>query len=303
MKELLQKLVKETNVSWLEYADDYQSDCAYIYFWSETLDIDSPDCGEFFGAGLSASLDFVEAEEMTAMAEDSETIRNFWQDKKWQWVKFWDATRLIKAVEGVEEEEERAMKVLEDPIKGKFIEFAKPWIDIEDEEAFIPFSKKHYEAFKDAWIIEIRKAAPTDEDIFGNIWNLDASPDPVDDIKEEDEPESEEEESKPVKEQLIFAGSTAWVSEITGEIKLSKNSPGEDWMLIESVNTGDTGEAGEILFVPSVLEGVSDWWIGLGNSESDIDQVSKTKIIISGAGEYSKSWYADISLLKIKKAT
>jgi len=305
MKELLQKLVIDTNVPWLEYADDYQSDCAYIYFWSETLheaDCDeSPDCGEFFGAGLSASLDFVEAEEMTAMAEDRETIRNFWQDKKWQWVKFWDATMLIKAVEGADEEEERAMKVLEDPIKGRFIEFAKPWIDFEDEESLKSFSKKHYQAFKDAWIIEMRKEAPTDEDIFGNIWNLDASPDPVDDIKEEDEPESEEEESKPVKEQLIFAGSTAWVSEITGEIKLSKNSPGEDWMLIESVNTGDTGEDGEILFVPSVLEGVRDWWIGLGNPESDLDQVSKTKIIISGAGEYSKSWLRRYFFVKDKE--
>jgi hypothetical protein len=72
-------------------------------------------------------------------------------------------------------------------------------------------------------------------------------------------------------------------------------------MLIESVNTGDTGEDGEILFVPSVLEGVSDWWIGLGNSESDIDQVSKTKIIISGAGEYSKSWLRRYFFVKDKE--
>ena len=90
------------------------------------------------------------------------------------------------------------------------------------------------------------------------------------------------------------------MSEVNGDIKLSKKSPGEDWLLIESVNTGHTGDDGEILFVPSVLEGAIDWWIGLGNSDSDIKRVSKTKIIISGAGDFSKSWLRRYFFVKDK---
>jgi hypothetical protein len=91
-----------------------------------------------------------------------------------------------------------------------------------------------------------------------------------------------------------------WVNELDGEIKSSKKDPGEDWMLIESVNTGHTGDDGEILFVPSVLEGVIDWWIGLGHFATDINRVSKTKIIISGAGEFSNSWIRRYFFVKDK---
>ncbi|MDC0623691.1 hypothetical protein OAO86_01000 [Euryarchaeota archaeon] len=91
-----------------------------------------------------------------------------------------------------------------------------------------------------------------------------------------------------------------WVNELDGEIKSSKKDPGEDWMLIESVNTGHTGYDGQTLFVPSVLEGVIDWWIGLGHFATDINRVSKTKIIISGAGEFSNSWIRRYFFVKDK---
>lgn len=295
MKELMAKLLNDTNVPWLEYADDYQSDCAFIYFWFENLDPEAKEGGAFFKAGLDASPDY-------QWGSDAD-----WLNKKWQWVKFWDAALLMqgsgswdRAASGDNTDVESVIENLEVPIENKFIEFAKPWIDVKDVDALEEFYNKHWESFKTAWITEIRKNAPTDEDIFGSIWNLDASPDPVDDIQEDDPEDPEEEEIKPVREKLIFGGSTAWVNEDDGEIKLSKNSPGEDWMLIESVNTGHTGDDGEILFVPSVLEGAIDWWTGLGNPDSDITRVSKTKIIIAGAGDYSKSWLRRYFFVKDK---
>ena len=322
IKKMMAKLLKDTNAPWLEYADDYQSDCAFIYFWfnnlaksgAEGLDNEADD---FFKAGLDASPDyqggvdiwFKAAGPKGARPKNGPTIiREFWADKKWQWVKFWDATDIASAPSTADEfrKEHREFgqtvrTVLEAPIETKFLEFAEPWIDVKDSKALKEFYNKYYdEAFKKAWITEIRKAAPTDEDIFGNIWNLDASPDPVDDIKEEDEPEDQDEKITTIEEKLTFGGRTAWVNEIDGEIKLSKNSPGDAWMLIESVNTGDIGADGEILFVPSVLEGVKDWWIGLGHSDSDINTLSKTKIIIAGAGDYSKSWLRRYFFVKDK---
>ena len=291
-KKMMAKLLKDTNAPWLEYADDYQSDCAFIYFWFNNLDTKSSEGGAFFEAGIDTSPDYQWASD------------NSWLDKKWQWVKFWDAAIIMQGSEHVDKELLKYLDSvqinLEVPIESKFLDFAKPWIDIKDSKALEVFQKKHYYAFKTAWITEIRKNAPTDEDIFGNIWNLDASPDPIEEIEEEDEPEDQDEKITTIEEKLTFGGRTAWVNEIDGEIKLSKNSPGDAWMLIESVNTGDIGADGEILFVPSVLEGVKDWWIGIGHSDSDINTLSKTKIIISGAGDYSKSWLRRYFFVKDK---
>lgn len=327
IKTLMAKMLKDTNAPWLEYADDYQSDCAFLYFWFKNLDPTSSEGGDFFKAGIDTSPEYqgawtlrgphgIQRDEngyfakTTRYAGDLNHLNwmeqqfNFWSDKKWHWIKFWDAAIIMEGSDHMDKDLEANIEflqtILEDPIKSKFIAFADPWIDTNDTKALDEFRKQHYSAFKAAWITEVRKGAPTDEDIFGNIWNLDASPDPVDDIKE-DEPEDQEDgEIIPIEDRLHFGGSTAWVSEVSGNIKLSKNRPGEDWMLIESVNTGHTGDDGEILFVPSVLEGVEDWWKGLGNSDSDIKRVSKTKIIISGAGVFSKSWLRRYFFVKDK---
>jgi len=308
------KLLKDTNAPWLEYADDYQSDCAFLYFWFDNLDPTSSEGDDFFKAGLDASPDyqggvdiwFKAAGPKGARPKNGPTIiREFWADKKWQWVKFWDATDIASAPSTADEfrKEHREFgqtvrTVLEAPIETKFLEFAEPWIDVKDSKALKEFYNKHWEAFKTAWIREMRDTAPTDEDIFGDIWNLDASPDPTDEIKD-DEPEDQDEKPVRPKDELSLGGTPAWVSEVNGEIKLSKNSPGDEWILIESVNTGVV-KNGEILFVPSYLEGAIDWWIGLGNSESDIKRVSKTKIIISGAGDFSKSWLRRYFFVKDK---
>jgi hypothetical protein len=293
IKKMMAKLLKDTNSSWLEYADDYQSDCAFLYFWFNNLDNESTEGREFFQAGLDASPDW-----QWALQNESETgVQEFWLDKKWEWIKFWDASNIMKHSVDSSENVKLVHRILEVPIGLKFIDFAKPWIDIKDPDALNEFNKKYYTVFREEWIKAIRVEAPSDEDIFGNIWNLDASPDPVDDIKEDPD---QDEEIIPAEYRVNFGGSIAWVNEVDGEIKLSKNSPGEDWMFIESVNTGDKGVDGEILFVPNVLEGVRDWWVGLGNSDSDINHISKTKIIISGAGEYSKSWLRRCFFVKDK---
>jgi len=328
IKELLAKLLKDTNEPWLEYADDYQSDCAFIYFWfnnfneaSEEFDFDRfgevvgenwwldrcQTIDDFFKAGLDASPDYQRAVEISSIPIPNITtkVRDFWADKKWQWVKFWTATDVASTDSGGEEFRKDHRKftrsvrtILESPIESKFVEFADPWVDVKDTDALEEFHNKHWEAFKTAWIREMMATAPTDGDIFGDIWNLDAPSDPTDDIKDD---ELEDQDEKPVqpKDELSLGGTPAWVSEVDGEIKLSKNSPGDEWILIESVNTGVIKD-GEILFVPSYLEGAVDWWIGLGNSESDIKRISKTKIIISGAGDFSKSWLRRYFFVKDK---
>lgn len=324
IKELLAKLLKDTNEPWLEYADDYQSDCAFIYFWFNNFNEASEEFArtestvggnwwldrcqtidDFFKAGLDASPDYQGAVEIWTAQSDPTIVREFWADKKWQWVKFWTATDVASAIVDGEEfrkdhrEFTRSVRtILESPIESKFVEFADPWVDVKDPIALKEFYAKHYVDFRKAWIREMMATAPTDGDIFGDIWNLDASPDPTDDIKD-DEPEDLDEKPVESKEELSLGGTPAWVSEVNGEIKLSKNSPGDEWILIESVNTGVVKD-GEILFVPSYLEGAVDWWIGLGNSESDIKRVSKTKIIISGAGDFSKSWLRRYFFVKDK---
>ena len=61
IKKMMEKLLKDTNAPWLEYADDYQSDCAFIYFWFDNLDTESSECEAYFNAGLAASPDYQEA--------------------------------------------------------------------------------------------------------------------------------------------------------------------------------------------------------------------------------------------------
>ena len=312
IKELLAKLLKDTNEPWLEYADDYQSDCAFIYFWFNNLAQASAEglhheADKFFETGLNTSPDYQGAVIAEAAKADPTIIREFWADKKWQWVKFWEATDIASIPDtadggGFRKEHRKYIRavrtILEAPIESKFIEFADPWVDVKDTDALEEFHNKHWEAFKTAWIREMMATAPTDGDIFGDIWNLDAPSDPTDDIKD-DEPEDQDEKPVRPKYELSLGGTPAWVNEVNGEIKLSKNSPGDEWILIESVNTGVIKD-GEILFVPSYLEGAVDWWIGLGNSESDIKRLSKTKIIISGAGDFSKSWLRRYFFVKDK---
>jgi hypothetical protein len=295
IKEMMAKMLRDTNAEWLEYADDYQADCAFLYFWFDNLDPTSSEGGDFFEAGLKASPDYQEAENtlIVEVSSHPSTAREFWKDKKWQWLKFWDAANYMGRSEHptkeLKEKIDVVREVLEVPLKSKFIAFATPWVDVKDPKALEEFHNKHWKAFKTAWIDEMRKAAPTDEDIFGSIWHLDASPDPVNDI-EEDAPDDPDEVHEDLREKLTLGGRNAWVNEVTGEISLSKNSPGDDWFSPISINTGFYDEYGESILVPSVLEGAIDWWTAIGNSESDITRVSKTKIIISGAGEYSKSW-------------
>jgi hypothetical protein len=138
MKEMLAKMLNDTNVPWLEYADDYQSDCAFIYFWFENLDPEAKEGFAFFEAGLNASPDYGWGSEVD------------WLDKKWQWVKFWDAAIMMQGSGSYSPNS--VILNLEVPIETKFIEFAKPWIDVKDTDALEEFHNKHWESFKTACI-------------------------------------------------------------------------------------------------------------------------------------------------------
>ena len=85
-----------------------------------------------------------------------------------------------------------------------------------------------------------------------------------------------------------------YVNVLDGEIKSFEKGeePGyydEDWYWVTGVGTGDVGFDGTVLAVVNTIEGVIDWWIGLGHFATDINRVSKTKIIISGAGKFINS--------------
>ena len=178
--------------------------------------------------GLDASPDYQRAVEIWTAQSDPTIVREFWADKKWQWVKFWTATEVASAdciSHGFQKDHRKFTRsvrtILESPIESKFIEFADPWVDVKDTDALEEFHNKHWEAFKTAWIREMMATAPTDGDIFGDIWNLDAPSDPTDDIKD-DEPEDQDEKPVRPKYELSLGGTPAWVNEVNGEIKLSK---------------------------------------------------------------------------------
>ena len=72
----------------------------------------------------------------------------------------------------------------------------------------------------------------------------------------------------------------------TGEIALLKESPtyGSDWVMIMPYNTGSTDRQGQPLVVPSVLEGVAEWWYQSGNRREDIIYEDSTTLrILKGA--------------------
>lgn len=302
-KKLLIKLFDDTNHDWIWYADEFQSECAFIYLWEANLDWEDPQVDKYFSEGVENMPVYQKAlknyEETSQLLKSELTAENdpriYWKENKWAWVKLYTAAQKIGA--------DWIYLILEAPIRLKFLDFAENWVDTTDltSDEYEAFRKKHYPPFKDAWIDAIKKSAPSDNDIFGDIWDNDETFEVINDVIEEEE---ELEDPEPIKDTSIdmnFGGSTAWVNEDTGEIKLSKNHPGGDqWVWIDSVNTGDVDADGKTLFVPSVLEGAIDWWVGLGNPRSDIMQVSKTKIIISGAGDYSKSWLRRYFFVKDK---
>jgi len=185
-------------------------------------------------------------------------------------------------------------------MRNDFNDFAKDWIDLTDDEAYEEFYIKYSPDFKKAWISKLIKETPTDEQIFGDLWE---------EISEEtDLSEKIMDEGSGVDEEIIedekmldlIGGSSVWVNEDDGSIKISRTQPGDNYVLVESVNTGYKEQTGKTIFVPSTLDGVADWWISIGKSRLDLDRKDNTTLVIKNGGMYSKDWIRRYFFVKDK---
>jgi hypothetical protein len=146
----------------------------------------------------------------------------------------------------------------------------------------------------------IYKDTPTDEQIFGDLWKeiseeSDLSEKVIDEMPVEDEEIVED------KKMLdLIGGSSVWVNEDDGSIKISRTQPGDNYVLVESVNTGYKQQNGKTIFVPSTLDGVADWWMSIGKSRLDLDRKDNTTLVIKNGGMYSKDWIRRYFFVKDK---
>jgi hypothetical protein len=185
-------------------------------------------------------------------------------------------------------------------MRADFNDFAKDWVDLTDDEAYEEFYIKYSRDFKKSWISKLIKDTPTDEQIFGDLWKeiseeSDLSEKVIDEMPVEDEEIVED------KKMLdLIGGSSVWVNEDDGSIKISRTQPGDNYVLVESVNTGYKQQNGKTIFVPSTLDGVADWWMSIGKSRLDLDRKDNTTLVIKNGGMYSKDWIRRYFFVKDK---
>jgi tetratricopeptide (TPR) repeat protein len=78
-----------------------------------------------------------------------------------------------------------------------------------------------------------------------------------------------------------------YVDVTTGRIELLEDAPayGSDLVMVAPFNTGELDRQGQPLVIPSVLEGVAEWWYQTGNRREDlIYEDSTTLRIQNGVG-------------------
>ena len=83
------------------------------------------------------------------------------------------------------------------------------------------------------------------------------------------------------------SGSSYYVNVTNGEVELLKKAPayGSDLVMVAPYNTGDLDRQGQPLIVPTVIQGVEEWWYQTGNRREDlIYEDSTTLRIQNGAG-------------------
>jgi len=281
-------MIENSNTDWLARASEYQADRAYAYFWMETLsnaDLSDEEKFILFDKGYPELVD-----------EDNDP---------YDFVKFLLALRMRDTWDAsggdydpiAESEFEIIINI---KMRNDFNDFAKDWIDLTDDEAYEEFYIKYSPDFKKAWISKLIKETPTDEQIFGDLWE---------EISEEtDLSEKIMDEGSGVDEEIIedekmldlIGGSSVWVNEDDGSIKISRTQPGDNYVLVESVNTGYKEQTGKTIFVPSTLDGVADWWISIGKSRLDLDRKDNTTLVIKNGGIYSKDWIRRYFFVKDK---
>ena len=274
-------------MEWLSRASDYQADRAYAYFWLETLSSEDVTDEEKLILFDKGHLELVDED------NDPYDFVKFLRAKTMR--ETWDASG--GDYDPIAESEFEI--IINIKMRNDFNDFAKDWIDLTDDEAYEEFYIKYSPDFKKSWIQKIIKETPTDEQIFGNIWFEEQDPEPEEVI----EPDLIEETGmqKAIKTSAIIAGSNfVWLNEDNGEIKVSRNQPPGNYVLIENVNTGYKDTSGKTIIVPSTLDGVMDWWTSIGKSSEDLNQKDSTTLVIKNGGSYSKDWIRRYFFVKDK---
>ena len=102
-------------------------------------------------------------------------------------------------------------------------------------------------------------------------------------------PPTKEGSKTDVKQWLNRSNSNAsyYVNVSNGNVELLEKAPayGSDLVMVAPYNTGDLDRQGQPLIVPTVLQGVEEWWYQTGNRREDlIYEDSTTLRIQNGAG-------------------
>jgi len=283
----IERMIANSDTEWLSRASDYQADRAYAYFWLETLSSEDVTDEEKLILFDKGHLELVDED------NDPYDFVKFLRAKTMR--ETWDASG--GDYDPIAESEFEI--IINIKMRNDFNDFAKDWIDLTDDEAYEEFYIKYSPDFKKSWIQKIIKETPTDEQIFGNIWFEEQDPEPEEVI----EPDLIEETGmqKAIKTSAIIAGSNfVWLNEDNGEIKVSRNQPPGNYVLIENVNTGYKDTSGKTIIVPSTLDGLMDWWTSIGKSSEDLNQKDSTTLVIKNGGSYSKDWIRRYFFVKDK---
>ena len=285
---IVDKMIENANTDWLARASEYQADRAYAYFWMETLSNEDLSDEEKFILFDKGYLELVD--------EDNDP---------YDFVKFLMALKMRDTWDASSGDYDPIAEsefdiIINTKMRADFNDFAKDWVDLTDDEAYEEFYIKYSRDFKKSWISKLIKDTPTDEQIFGDLWKeiseeSDLSEKVIDEMPVEDEEIVED------KKMLdLIGGSSVWVNEDDGSIKISRTQPGDNYVLVESVNTGYKQQNGKTIFVPSTLDGVADWWMSIGKSRLDLDRKDNTTLVIKNGGMYSKDWIRRYFFVKDK---
>ena len=285
---IVDKMIENANTDWLARASEYQADRAYAYFWMETLSNEDLSDEEKFILFDKGYLELVD--------EDNDP---------YDFVKFLIALKMRDTWDASSGDYDPIAEsefdiIINTKMRADFNDFAKDWVDLTDDEAYEEFYIKYSRDFKKSWISKLIKDTPTDEQIFGDLWKeiseeSDLSEKVIDEMPVEDEEIVED------KKMLdLIGGSSVWVNEDDGSIKISRTQPGDNYVLVESVNTGYKQQNGKTIFVPSTLDGVADWWMSIGKSRLDLDRKDNTTLVIKNGGMYSKDWIRRYFFVKDK---
>jgi hypothetical protein len=285
---IVDKMIENANTDWLARASEYQADRAYAYFWMETLSNEDLSDEEKFILFDKGYLELVD--------EDNDP---------YDFVKFLMALKMRDTWDASSGDYDPIAEsefdiIVNTKMRADFNDFAKDWVDLTDDEAYEEFYIKYSRDFKKSWISKLIKDTPTDEQIFGDLWKeiseeSDLSEKVIDEMPVEDEEIVED------KKMLdLIGGSSVWVNEDDGSIKISRTQPGDNYVLVESVNTGYKQQNGKTIFVPSTLDGVADWWMSIGKSRLRLDRKDNTTLVIKNGGMYSKDWIRRYFFVKDK---